>query len=33
MELKELSNGLLSLKRDYDCCQLPQWNDPIDVAL
>lgn len=27
MELKELNNDLLNLKRDYDSCQLPQWND------
>lgn len=31
MELKELNNNFLNLKRDYDCCQLPQWGDPVTL--
>lgn len=28
MNLKELNSDLLNLKRDYDCCDTPKWNDP-----
>ena len=31
MELKELSNGLLALKRDHDSSQWPQWDDPMTL--
>lgn len=31
MELKEMNNNLLALKRDYDGCQLPRWDDPMTL--
>lgn len=27
----ELNNDLLTLKRDYDSCQLPRWDDPMTL--